>query len=79
MIKLYSRVNSPFGYGILISINTSFNGLYVDYERATCVIWYGMNNPGSNEDITGSFVSMEFSLKELLKFNNEKEISISFE
>ena len=50
MLRIHSKVNTPYGEGILVSMNTDFNGLYISYERTECVVWFGTENPGRCEN-----------------------------
>lgn len=65
MLKIHSKVNTTYGEGILVSVKTDFNGLYISYDRTECVVWYGSDNP----DI--SWITKKFSLKELIELNQD--------
>ena len=71
MLKIHSKVNTTYGEGILVSVKTDFNGLYISYERTECVVWYGVENSGSKEGESGSWITREFSLKELITLNQD--------
>ena len=44
MLRIHSKVNTPYGEGILVSMETEFNGLYITYERTKCIVWFGTEN-----------------------------------
>ena len=71
MLRIHSKVNTPYGEGILVSVKTDFNGLYISYERAECVVWYGTENPGTSDEGHGRWITREFSLKELIAVNKD--------
>lgn len=71
MLKIHSKVNTPYGEGILVSVKTEFNGLYVSYERTECIVWFGTENPGKRENDGGNWISREISLRELIELNQE--------
>ena len=71
MLKIHSKVNTPYGEGILVSIKTEFNGLYISYERTDCVVWFGTENPGKIENDSGNWISREISLKDLIDLNQD--------
>jgi hypothetical protein len=70
MLKIHSKVNTPYGEGILVSMVTEYNGLYIKYERTKCVVWFGTENPGISEG-HGRWIVREFSLKELVAMNQD--------
>lgn len=45
------------GIGVVISVNTPFNGLYVSPDQAKITVWYGIHNPSE-------YISCEYSLDE---------------
>jgi hypothetical protein len=71
MLKIHSKVNTPYGEGILVSVKTEFNGLYVSYERTECIVWFGTENPGKRENYGGNWISREISLRELIELNKD--------
>jgi hypothetical protein len=71
MLKIHSKVNTPYGEGILVSVKTEFNGLYVSYERTECIVWFGTENPGKRENGGGNWISREISLRELIELNQD--------
>ena len=71
MLKIHSKVNTPYGEGILVSMITEFNGLYVSYERTICMVWFGTENLGISDNGQGRWISREISLNELVKLNQD--------
>ena len=71
MLKIHSKVNTPYGEGILVSVKTEFNGLYVSYERTECIVWFGTENPGKRENDGVNWISREISLRELIELNKD--------
>jgi hypothetical protein len=71
MLRIHSKVNTPYGEGILVSVKTEFNGLYVSYERTECSVWFGTENPGKRENYGGNWISREISLRELIELNKD--------
>ena len=70
MLRIHSKVNTPYGEGILVSMETEFNGLYITYERTKCVVWFGTENPGKSDGY-GRWISREISLRELIELNQD--------
>lgn len=62
-LKIFQKVKTPDGKGILINIETPFNGLSISYEQAKCTVWYGMDSNQNGK------VSWEYPLKEIEKLN----------
>ena len=71
MLKIHSKVNTPWGEGTLISVETPFNGLYASYDQAKCVVWFGTENPGKREGVGTCRISRDISLKDLVEMNRE--------
>ena len=71
MLRIHSKVNTPYGEGILVSMETEFNGLYITYERTKCIVWFGTENPGISYSGHGRWVTREISLKELIELNQD--------
>ena len=71
MLRIHSKVNTTYGEGILVSVKTDFNGLYISYERTECTVWYGTDNPGISDDGHGRWITRAFSLKELIALNQD--------
>ena len=72
MLRIHSKVNTPYGEGILVSVETEYNGLYITYERTKCVVWFGTENPGKSDNDYGRWISREITLKELIELNQDK-------
>ena len=64
MLKIHSKVNTPWGEGILVSVETKFNGLYISYESSKCVVWFGTG-------AEAKWICREISLKELIELNQD--------
>lgn len=71
MLKIHSKVNTPYGEGILVSMETEFNGLYITYERTKCVVWFGTENPGISDNGHGRWITRDIDLKELIELNQD--------
>ena len=78
MLRIHSKVNTPYGEGILVSMETEFNGLYITYERTKCIVWFGTENPGISYSghgrqfrINNNWVTREISLRELIELNQD--------
>jgi len=79
MLRIHSKVNTPYGEGILVSMETEFNGLYITYERTRCIVWFGTENHGTSDAGHGRTfrhsnnrcVTIEISLRELIELNKD--------
>ncbi len=71
MLKIHSKVNTPYGEGILVSVRTEYNGLCVVYDKAECVVWFGTENLGRKEEDGPGWVTREISLKDLIEMNKD--------
>ena len=71
MLRIHSKVNTPYGEGILVSMETEYNGLCITYERTKCVVWFGTENPGKSDNGYGRWISREISLRELIELNQD--------
>ena len=40
-LRIFQEVNTEDGRGIIVCINTPYNGLYADFDRAMATVWYG--------------------------------------
>lgn len=69
--RIFSKINTPHGEGVLISVNTPSNGLYVSYDQAKCVVWFGSENPGNEEWSGARWVSKEYYYSELIEYNRD--------
>ena len=63
---LGQEVDTEIGRGIIVHLNMDFNGLYIQPEVATAVVWF------STSDSKGGWVNKSFKLSEL-KVNYRKE------
>lgn len=75
-LRIFEEVNTEDGRGILVSINTPFNGLYVEFDKAQGVVWYGTDKSIYNGD---RWISKEYSLKDLEKWNSELKLDNTLE
>jgi len=74
-LRIFQEVNTKDGRGILVSIETTFNGLYVDFERARATVWYGMDNAVYDSlGYGGKWISREYYLKELEEWNKDLKL-----
>jgi len=64
---IYRKVKTIDGIGEIVSITTESNGLYVSYERAQCVVWYGTCNAQNGK------VSWTYNMSDILRMNPELE------
>ena len=73
MLRIHSKVMTAYGEGVLVSVETPHNGLYVGYENATCVVWFGSESPGVHRlgKDTGRWISKEMSYRELIEYNKD--------
>ena len=75
-LRIFQEVNTEDGRGLLISIETPFNGLYVEFDRSRATVWYGMDkflSPIGDKGHT-RWISREYSLKELEEWNKELKL-----
>lgn len=71
MLRIHSKVNTPYGEGILVSMKTEVDSIRISYERTDCVVWFGSENPGISDNGHGRWISREISLKELIELNQD--------
>lgn len=75
-LRIWDKVKTELGEGILIKVETPFNGLYdcpyVDYNNAKCEVWYGRDNPGNNKVSGTQWIVKEFYYNDLLEWNKDK-------
>lgn len=70
-LKLYQEVNTDCGVGIIVSIVTPYNGLYVEYDRAKVIVWFG----NKKAIFTGTqWISREYYLSQLEEWNKELKL-----
>jgi hypothetical protein len=48
-LGIFQEVNTEDGRGILVSITTPHNGLYVEFDRANSTVWYGTESEEASE------------------------------
>lgn len=75
-LRIFQEVNTEDGKGILVSISTPHNGLYVEYDRAMATVWYG-----SHKTIYDGCkcISKEYSLKFLEDWNKDSKLDNTLE
>jgi hypothetical protein len=79
-LRIFQEVNTEDGRGILVSIETPHNGLYVEFDRAKATIWYGTENVVYGKSVGGGrWISREYSLKDLEKWNSELKLDNTLE
>jgi hypothetical protein len=76
-LRIFQEVNTEDGRGLLVSITTPHNGLYVEFDRANATVWYGMDNPGDKGH--SRWITREYSLKELEEWNKELKLDNTLE
>ena len=70
-IKIYQTVKTPDGEGILIGIETPFNGLYVEYNRSLCTVWFDTQAARTGKSVV--WVSHKYSLSDIIDLNRDVE------
>lgn len=77
-LRVFQEVNTEDGRGIIVNIETQFNGLYVEFDSAKATVWYGVKDavygPGG-----GKWISREYYLKDLEKWNSELKLDNTLE
>ena len=74
-LRIFQEVNTEDGVGILVSIETPHNGLYVEFDRARATVWYGTESDVYGKSVGGGrWISREYSLKDLEKWNSELKL-----
>jgi hypothetical protein len=43
-MRVFGKVRTPDGIGVLISVSTPANGLFFSPDRAEVTVWYGVDN-----------------------------------
>ena len=66
-LTIWEEVNTPAGKGILTSVYTPGNGLYIDYVNAKCSVYY----EPKIEWTGGVWISREWNYKEILELNQD--------
>jgi hypothetical protein len=77
-LRIFQEVNTEDGRGILVSIETPHNGLYVEFDRAKATVWYGTDNAVEIR-YGGRWISREYSLKDLEEWNKELKLDNTLE
>jgi len=70
-LRIFQEVNTEDGRGIIVCVNTPYNSLYADFDRAKAVVWYGTDKYAYNG---ARWISKEYSLKDLEKWNSELKL-----
>lgn len=77
-LRVFQEVNTEDGRGIIVNIETRFNGLYVEFDSAQATVWYGAKDavygPGGSK-----WISRVYSLKDLEKWNSELKLDNKLE
>lgn len=71
-LKIFQEVNTEDGKGILVSLNTPFNGLYVEFDKAKSTVWYETDKAVYNG---AKWISKEYYLKDLENWNKELKLT----
>ena len=75
-LRIFQEVNTEDGRGLLVKIDTPFNGLYVELDKTQCVVWYGTEKSVYNG---ARWISREYSIKDLEKWNSELKLDNTLE
>jgi hypothetical protein len=70
-LRIFQEVKTEDGFGILVSIDTPHNGLYVEFDKAMATVWYGMDKAVYNG---AKWVSKEYYLNELEEWNKDLKL-----
>lgn len=75
-LKIFQEVNTEDGRGILVSIETPSNGLYIEFDRSEATVWYGTENAVYSKTTThsGRWISRKYSLKDLEDWNKDLKL-----
>jgi len=78
-LKIFQEVNTKDGRGILVSIETPFNGLYIEFDRSMATVWYGTDNAVELKIKNlsyggGKWISREYSLRDLEDWNKDLKL-----
>ena len=76
-LRIFQEVNTEDGRGILVSISTPHNGLYVEFDRSRATVWYGMDKAKLYTSF--NWISREYSLRELEEWNKELKLDNTLE
>ena len=75
-LKIFQEVNTQMGKGILVSIDTPHNGLYVEFGNAKATVWYGTDKAIYNG---ARWVSKEYYLSDLEEWNKDLKLDNTLE
>jgi hypothetical protein len=75
-LKIFQEVNTEHGRGLLVKIDTPFNGICVEFDRAMATVWYGMDKAIFDG---GKWISREYSLQDLENWNSELKLDNTLE
>jgi hypothetical protein len=70
-LRIFQEVKTEDGFGILVSIETPHNGLYVEFDRAKATVWYGTDKSVYNG---ARWISKEYRLDDLEEWNKELKL-----
>lgn len=70
-LRIFQEVKTEDGFGILVSIDTPHNGLYVEFDKAKATVWYGMDKAVYNG---AKWVSKQYYLSELEELNKDLKL-----
>lgn len=59
-MQLFQKVMTPDGEGTIVSLHTSWNGLYIDTDFVSAVVWFGVENSKNG------FISREYDISSLM-------------
>ena len=75
-LRIFQEVNTEDGRGLLVSIDTPHNGLYVEFDRAKATVWYGTDKSVYNG---ARWISKEYSLSDLEEWNKDLKLDNTLE
>ena len=75
-LRIFQEVNTEDGRGLLVSIDTPHNGLYVEFDRAKATVWYGTDKSVYNG---ARWISKQYSLKDLEEWNKDLKLDNTLE
>jgi hypothetical protein len=77
-LRIFQEVKTEDGLGILVSIETPHNGLYVEFERSKATVWYGTDKNIYNGarwiSTSGIAHSKKYSLKDIEEWNKDLKL-----
>lgn len=79
-LRPFQEVNTDMGKGILVSIQTPFNGLYIEFSQARATVWFGTEEaPRHHSGYGPRWVSYEYSLSDLEEWNKDLKLDNTLE